>query len=52
MALDLVPAELWMVRVVGLLAQVQVDQEWLDLGIITGRQTLDVESAHPLPMLA
>jgi hypothetical protein len=41
-----------MVGVVDLLAQVKVDQERLDLGIITSRQTFDVESAHPLPMLA
>jgi hypothetical protein len=50
--LDLLAAQLRMIGVVGLLTQVQVDQERLDLGIITCRQTLNVEGSHLLSMLA
>jgi len=51
-ALDLLARQLRMVLVVDLLAEVQLDQKGLDQRVIAARQPLDVESAHPRPMLA
>src|SRR5438132_1405945 len=50
--LDLEPAQLGMVRVVGLLGQVQVDQKRLDLGVIRLGESLDHQCPHPDPMVA
>jgi hypothetical protein len=47
-ALDLSAAQLWMVRVVHLLSQVELDEKRLDVGVIPLGETFHVKCPHRL----
>jgi hypothetical protein len=49
---DLAPAELGVIRVVGLLAKVQVDEERPDVGVIARGKPLNVKHLHRQSMVA